>query len=197
MTVSMLIDRLERFRQGLSMYQEMCTGDVLSTDDGSDFINSSGVEDLRDKLRKQFDHLEEYVAAFTKGRFQIHVDSRGLQDIYVQAFSEHCRPWHLKTIIGDLEEMMRALQLRPLHEPIMLDDLGNLHQDMKSHPSFGSLGHLGFSSMPHKDPSLQTTLNRVARVLQERIDRPEDHEALLRYVQALVDHPEISPLLPS
>ncbi|MGD9851080.1 MAG: hypothetical protein AB7T38_07425 [Nitrospirales bacterium] len=197
MTVSMLIDRLERFRQGVWLYREMCQRDVPHAYSGTDFVDASGLESLRDKLLTQLNYLHEYVTAFTKGRFQIHVDSRGLQDIYVQAFSENCRQWHLDTIIGDLEEMIRELQTRPLHEPAKLTDHGNYHRDMKPHPSFGSLGHLGFSSRPPKGSSLQATLSSVARVLQQRIDRSEDHEALLRHLQAIIDHPEVTPLLPS
>ncbi|MDR4496240.1 MAG: hypothetical protein AB7P17_12615 [Nitrospirales bacterium] len=195
MTISMLIDRLERFRQDVWLYREMCQRDVPRAHCGTDFVDASGLEAFRDKLRKQVNHLDEYVTALTKGRFQIHVDSRGLQDIYAQAFSDNCRQWHLDTIIGDLEEMIRDLHARPLHEPIKLDDQGNRNQDMKSRQSFGSLGHLGFSSMPSTNSSLHTTLGEVARILQRRIDRPEDHEALLEHVQAIVDHPEITSLL--
>ena len=197
MTVSMLIDRLERFHNSVCLYREMCQRDVPHTHNGTECVDASGLEDVRDKLRKQLNHLHEYVTAFTKGSFQIHVDSGELQDIYAQVFSENSRQWHLDAIIRDLEEMIRELQTRPLHEPVLLDDQKNLSRGMKPHQSIGSLGHLGFSPMSSKDSSLKARLSNVAHVLQQRIDRSEDHEALLGHLQAIMDHPEITHLLSS
>ena len=195
MTGSMLIDRFERFRQSVELYREMCQRDVPHSHSRTEFVDVSGLEDIRDKLRKQLNHLQEYVTAFSHGRFQIHVDSRGLQDIYEQAFSENCRQWHLDTILEDLAEMIRKLQARPLHEPVMLPVLKKSARYMKPYPSIGSLGHLGSAPGSPNHASLQTGLSSVAQVLQQRNDRSEDQETLLRHLQAIMDHPEITPLL--
>jgi hypothetical protein len=39
-------------------------------------------------------------------------------------------------------------------------------------------------------------LNAMTRVIHQRVDRPEDQEELLAHLQAIVDHPDISNLLP-
>lgn len=57
MTVGMLIDRLERFRQEILGYRERCKQDIPHHHSGSDFSDSS-VEALRDKLRQEFSLLD-------------------------------------------------------------------------------------------------------------------------------------------
>jgi hypothetical protein len=196
MTVGMFMDRLERFRQGVLLYREIYNRDILPTKSRPDFTDSSDLEALRDKLRQQFSLLEEYVAAFSQGRYQIHLDSRGLQDIYVQAFSEEGREWHLEIILKDLEHMLADLQKQPLHQPLMLHNRGKDRQKANPQRSFGSLGHLGNSSAFTQPASLHAVLSMVGYILHRRIDRSEDEEKLQTHLKAIIDHHEMADLLP-
>lgn len=195
MTVGMLIDRLERFRQGVGMYREICKGDVLHSHNGCGVIDSSGVEMLRDKLRQQFSVLDEYVTDFTQGRYHIHLDSSDFEDMYVQAFSEDCREWHLDHVLRDLEHILAELRQRPLHQPVVLHNQWKVSGETNGQRSFGSLGHQGYCAPSNKTETLHGMLSTVAHILHQRIDRPEDHEKLQTHLQAIVDHPEMAALL--
>lgn len=196
MTVGMFTDRLERFRQGVLLYREMCQRDTLHSHSGSDSMSSSSLEPLRDKLREQFSFLDEYVTTFSQGRYHIHLDSRGLQDIYAHALSEECREWHLDAILSDLEHMLAELRRRPLDQPLSLDNPWKDGQGATSQHSFGSLGHLGHSFTPNTPATLHAVLRMVANIIQQRINGPEDKAKLQTHLQALVDHPEMAALLP-
>lgn len=196
MTVGVFIDRLERFRQGVLLYRQWYHRDVLPTRSGSDSGNFSDFEALRDKLRQEFSLLDEYVTAFSHGRYQIHLDSNGLKDIYGQAFSEEGREWHLDIILKDLEHMLADLHQQPLQQPMMLHNRGNDRQKAGTQRSFGSLGHLGHSVVPNKSGTLHAVFTMVARIIHQRIDRPEEQEKLQTHLFAIVDHPEMAELLP-
>lgn len=196
MTVGMLIDRLERFRQGILLYRECHHRNVRPPRSGSEFGDFSDFEALRDKLRQEFRLLDEYVTAFSRGRYQIHLDSRGLKDIYGQAFSEEGREWHLDIILEDLKHMLADLQQQPLQELMMLHDRGKDPQKAGTPPSFGLLGHLGNSAVPNTSGTLHAVLNLLARIIHQRIDRPEEQEKLHTHLLAIVDHPEMAELLP-
>lgn len=196
MTVGMFIDRLERFREGVLKYRKVIERNSLPSQSWCDFTDSSDLEALRDTLCQQFSLLDEYVAAFSQGRYQIHLDSRGLEDIYVQAFFGEGREWHLDVILKDLEHMLSNLHEQPLHQPIMLHNLGKARQEANPQRSFGSLGHLGHSCVPNSSATLHSMLRMVGRVIHQRIDRPEDQEKLQKHLLAIVDHPEMAGLLP-
>lgn len=197
MTVGMLIDRLDRFRLGILRYREMCKQDIPHQYSKDDFSELLEVEALRDTLRQEFSLLDKYVTALSQGRYRIHLDSRGLQDIYVQAFSDAGRDWHFDVILRDLEHMLAELQERPLHQPMTVHhQQWKNSQDAQFQRSFGSLGHLGHSSASAKPASLLAVLKMVAHILHQRIDRPEDEEKLQNHLQAIVDHSEMADFLP-
>lgn len=198
----MVLDRLERFRRGVQMYRDWCRGDITHPYGEANTLDTSGLESFRDKLRQQWDYLEGYVTAFSQGRYCIHVDARGLEDIYVQAFSGECREWHLEAILRDLELMLAELQTWPLHQPMTLHDPRPFRQGGKSkpeshaHSSFGFLGHLGHTSISNSSLTLHSIFQKVARRLDQRIEPPEEQEKLRNHLQALVEHPDMADLLP-
>jgi hypothetical protein len=151
---------------------------------------------LRKTLCEQFTFLDEFVGAFRKGRYRMYLDSRGQQDIYVDALSENCQIEHLDLILSDLEYMVAELQERPRHDPLASHHLWSNNPNSHFQSSFGSLGHLGYSSSPASSLTLEAMLNAMTRVIHQRVDRPEDQEELLAHLQAIVDHPDISNLLP-
>lgn len=196
MTVSMLQDRLERFRQGVLQYREMSQEGILHSRNGTDFLDTPAREALRDKLRQQFSDLDEYLKVFSRGRYQIHVDSSDLQDIYTQGFSEGCREWHLDIILSDLQQMLAELRKQPLHQHVTLQNRWQMSRGANPQFSFGSLGHLGHSLTPSKPASLHAVLNMVAHILDQRIESPEDKKALQSHLHAIVEHPDMARLLP-
>jgi hypothetical protein len=185
------------------MYRELCKREVPHAHCDSDVMDSSGLEAFRDKLRQQCDVLEEYINAFSQGRYRIYLDFRGLEDIYVQAFSGDCREWHLDAILKDLELMLAELQKWPLHQPMMvhkptpvLHEGKGSQEEGQAQPSFGSLGHLGYKPVPNNSMSLQSIFYKVSRILRQRMERSEEHDRLRKHLQALVEHPDMADLLP-
>ncbi len=98
----MFIDRLEIFRQGVLQYREMSEPNQGPSPNGSVEMDSSQSNALRDTLCQQFTFIDESVRAFSRGRYRIHVDSRGREDIYVDALSDECQAEHLDLILSDL-----------------------------------------------------------------------------------------------
>ena len=195
MTVGVFIDRLEQFRQGVLEYRKMSEPEQQTSHNGSGAMHPSESDGLRDTLRHQLALLDESVAAFSQGRYSIYLDSRGREDIYVRALSEDGQAEHLDLILSDLERMLVELQERPRHLPLPShnqwpDNPGNHPQS-----SFGSLGHLGSTLSPASSITVHAALNTVARVIRQRVDRPEEQETLLAHVQAIIDHPEMAGLL--
>lgn len=196
MTVGVFIDRLEQFRQGVLQYRKLSEPDQRLSQNSSGAMDSSESDALRDTLCQQFTFLDESVGAFSKGRYYIHLDPRGREDIYVHALSENGQADHLDLILSDLEHMLSELQERPRHH--LLPSHNQWRDNAGSNPqlSFGSLGHFGYSSTPASSATLHAALNTVARIIHQRVDRPEAQEVLLAHVQAIVDHPEMAGLLP-
>ena len=195
MTVGVFIDRLEQFRQGVLQYRKLSVPDQHLSPKGSAAVNSLESGALRESLCQQFAFLDESVGAFSKGRYYIHLDSRGRQDIYVHALAEDSQKEHLDLILRDLQGMLVELQERPRHHPLPSHNQWPDNAGSNPQPSFGSLGHFGYSSSPASSSTLHAALNTVARVIHQRVERPEDQEALLAHVQAIVDHPEMADLL--
>ncbi|MCA9419488.1 MAG: hypothetical protein KC592_00625 [Nitrospira sp.] len=195
MTVGVFIDRLEQFRQSVLQYRGLSEADQRLYHNGSGTLNSSESNSLRESLCRQFTFLDEPVGVLSKGRYHIHLDSRGREDIYVQALSEDCQAEHLDLILRDLEHMLTELQDRPRHDSLSSQDQWRNNPGTDPQPSFGSLGHLGYSATPDTSATLHAALNTVARVIHQRV-RPEDREKLLAHMQAIVDHPEMTDLLP-
>lgn len=196
MTVGVFIDRLEQFRQGVLQYKEMSEPDQRDTRNVSGAMDLSESDALRDTLCHQFSLLDESVAAFSHGRYPIHLDSRGRQDIYIHALSEDGQSEHLDLILSDLQHMLVELQERPRHHPLPSRNQWPDNPGSNPQPSFGSLGHFGYSSTPASSATLHVSLQTVARIIHQRVDRPEAQEVLLAHVQAIVDHPEMAGLLP-
>ncbi len=195
MTVAVFIDRLEEFRQGVLQYREITDPDQDLPRNGSGGLDSLPSKALRDTLCQQFASLEESVEAFSKGRYRIHLDSRGQEDIYVRALSEECQAEHLDLILSDLEHMLAELQKRPPHSLLVSQKEWPDISGTNPETSFGSLGHLGSSPSPASSNTLHAALNTVACVIQQRVERTEDQEELLAHVQAILDHPKITHLL--
>ncbi len=192
----MFIDRLEIFRQGVLQYREMSEPNQGPSPNGSVEMDSSQSNALRDTLCQQFTFIDESVRAFSRGRYRIHLDSRGREDIYVDALSDECQAEHLDLILSDLEHMLAELQIQPRHYLLASQKEWPDNSITNPEPSFGSLGYLGPSSSPASSATLQAVLDTVARVIHQRVDRPEDQEELLAHVQAILDHPAITHLLP-
>lgn len=195
MTVGVFIDRLEEFRQGVLQYREMSEPNQGLSQNSSVGTDSSQSNALRDTLGQQFAFIDESVGAFSRGRYRIHLDSRGREDIYAHALSDECQVEHLDLILGDIEHMLAELQNQPRHYLLALQKEWPDNSSTNSEPSFGSLGHLGSSPSPASSETLHAALNRVASVIHQRVDRPEDQEDLLAHLQAILDHPKITPLL--
>ena len=195
MTVAVFIDRLEEFRQGVLQYRAITGSDQGLPRNGSGEVDASPSKALRDTLCQQFASIEESVGTFSKGRYRIHLDSRGREDIYVRALSEECQAEHLDLILNDLEHMLSELEKRPPHSPLASQKEWPDISGTNPEPSFGSLGHLGFSPSPASSDTLHAALNTVACVIQQRVERTADQEELLAHVQAILDHPEITHLL--
>ncbi len=195
MTVGVFIDRLEEFRQGVLQYREMSEPNQGLSHNGSVGMDSSQSNALRDTLCQQFAFIDESVGAFSRGRYRIHLDSRGREDIYVHALSDECQAEHLDLILSDLEHMLDELQKRPRHYLLASQKEWPDNSGTNPEPSFGSLGHLGSSPSPASSETLHAALNTVACVIHQRVDRSEDQEELLAHVQAILDHPKITHLL--
>jgi hypothetical protein len=196
MTVGLLIDRLERFRQEIVRYRELCKQDNPLRRSGSDFTDSSEREALRDKLCQQFSLLDEYVKGYSLGRYQIHLDARGQQDIYVHALAPEGTEWHLEIVLDDLEQILAGLRERPSQQPVALYDRGQDSQAVNLAHSFGALGHLGHSSMPNTPANLHAVLSMMSRIIQQRITRPEEKEKLQAHLHAILAHHGMADLLP-
>ncbi|MGP0593967.1 hypothetical protein ACTRXD_15705 [Nitrospira sp. T9] len=195
MTVGVFIDRLEEFRQGVLQYREISGPDQGLTRNDSVGLESSPSNALRDTLCRQFHFIDESVGNFSRGRYRIHLDSRGREDIYVRALSEECQAEHLDLILGDLEHMLADLQQRPRHSLLAAQKEWPDNSGANCKPSFGSLGHLGSSPTAAPSQTLHAALNTVACVIHQRVDRSQDQEELLAHVQAILDHPKITHLL--
>lgn len=195
MTVGVFIDRLEEFRQGVLQYKEKTEPDQGLPRNGSGGLESSQSKALRDTLCQQFASIEESVGTFSKGRYRIHLDARGREDIYVHALSDEGQAEHLDLILSDLEHMLGELQQRPRHSLLGAQKEWPDNSGTNSQPSFGSLGHLGSSPSAASSQTLHVALNTVACVIHQRVDRSQDQEELLAHVQAILDHPKITHLL--
>ncbi|HSF09727.1 MAG TPA: hypothetical protein VLA60_09945 [Nitrospirales bacterium] len=195
MTVAVFIDRLEEFRQGVLRYREMAEPNQGLPRNGSVGMDSSPSKALRDILNQQFTSIEESVGTFSRGRYRIHLDSRGREDIYSHALSNECQAEHLDLILNDLELMLEELQKRPPHSLLVSQEEWPDNSGTNPEPSFGSLGHLGSSPSPASSDTLHAALNTVASVIHQRVDRSQDQEELLAHVQAILDHPKITHLL--
>ncbi|HNP30495.1 MAG TPA: hypothetical protein PKK23_15725 [Nitrospirales bacterium] len=195
MTVGVFIDRLEEFRQGVLRYRAMSWEHQGLSHNGSDGMDSSQSNDLRDILCQQFAFIDESVGAFSRGRYRIHLDSRSREDIYAHGLSGECQTEDLDLILSDLEHMLAELQNRPRHYLLASQKEWPDSSSTNSEPSFGSLGHLGSSPSPASSETLHAALNTVAYVIHRQIDRLEDREELLAHVQAILDHPKITHLL--
>lgn len=195
MTVAVFIDRLEEFRQGVLRYREMAEPNQGLPRNGSVGMDSSPSKALRDILNQQFTSIEEPVGTFSRGRYRIHLDSRGREDIYSHALSNECQAEHLDLILNDLELMLEELQKRPPHSLLVSQEEWPDNSGTNPEPSFGSLGHLGSSPSPASSDTLHAALNTVASVIHQRVDRSQDQEELLAHVQAILDHPKITHLL--
>ncbi len=195
MTVAVFIDRLEEFRQGVLRYREMAEPNQGLPRNGSVGMDSSPSKALRDILNQQFTSIEESVGTFSRGRYRIHLDSRGREDIYSHALSDECQAEHLDLILNDLEFMLEELQKRPPHSLLVSQKEWPDNSGTNPEPSFGSLGHLGSSSSAASSQTLHAALNTVATVIHQRVDRSQDQEELLAHVQAILDHPKITHLL--
>jgi hypothetical protein len=195
MTVAVFIDRLEEFRQGVLQYREMAEPNQGLPRNGSFGMDSSPSKVLRDILYQQFISIEESVGTFSRGRYRIHLDSRGREDIYIHALSDECQAEHLDLILNDLELMLKELQKRPPYSLLVSQKEWSHKSGANPEPSFGSLGHLGSSPSPASSETLHAALNTVACVIHQRVDRSEDQEELLAHVQAILDHPKMTHLL--
>lgn len=195
MTVAVFIDRLEEFRQGVLRYREMAEPNQGLPRNGSVGMDSSPSKALRDILNQQFTSIEESVGTFSRGRYRIHLDSRGREDIYSHALSDECQAEHLDLILNDLELMLEELQKRPPHSLLVSQKEWTDNSGTNPEPSFGSLGHLGSSPSAASSQTLHAALNTVASVIHQRVDRSQDQEELLAHVQAILDHPKITHLL--
>lgn len=195
MTVGVFIDRLEEFRQGVLQYREMSEPNQGLSHNGSVEMDSSQSDALRDTLCQQFSFIDESVGAFSRGRYRIHLDSLGREDIYVHGLSDECQSEHLNLILSDLEHMLAELQNRPRHYLLASQKEWPDCSGTNPEPSFGSLGHLGSSPSPASSETLHAALNTVACVIHRRVDRSEDQEELLAHVEAILDHPKITHLL--
>jgi hypothetical protein len=195
MTVGMLIERLEWFRHEIRMYSKLCKGGIPHSLADSDEMASSALEAFRDKLRQQWDQLQEYVRVFSHGRYRIHLDSRGLQDIYARAFSENCLEGQLEFVMEDLELIVAELQRLPPLQFISLFKQSNDNPGSQTLPSFGLLGHQGYSCALQKPATLRRTFEMIRRILDQRIERPEEQERLQGHLKAIVEHSDLSGLL--
>lgn len=193
MTVGVFIDRLEQFRQGVLQYKKLFESGQRLSHTG---VGAMEPDELRETLCQQFTFLDESVRTFSRGRYQIFLDARGRQDIYAQAFSKDGRTEHLDLVLSDLEQMLTELNERPRHFPLPSHNQWPDSPETDLQLSFGSLGYLGHSLSPASSATLHSMLNTVACVIQQRVTRPEDREKLLAHVQALIDHPEMTNLLP-
>ncbi|MCA9499188.1 MAG: hypothetical protein KC588_08335 [Nitrospira sp.] len=196
MTVGVFIDRLEEFRQGVLQYRELSRSDQSLSHNGLGTLDPSELHSLRNTLWQQFTLLDEPVGAFSKGRYHFYLDSRGREDIYVHALSAEGQAKHIDLMLSDLEHMLAELEKRPRHLLLASHHQWPENSGANSEPSFGSLGHLGSSSSPASSEALHAALNTVACVIQQRVEQTEDQEELLAHVQAILDHPKITDLLP-
>src|SRR5680860_1257864 len=87
-----------------------------------------------------------------------HIDSRGREDIYVHALPEDGQADHLDLILSDLEHMLAELQERPRHHLLPSHNQWPDRAGRNLQPSFGSLGHFGYSSTPASSATLHASL---------------------------------------
>ncbi|GJL60413.1 MAG: hypothetical protein NPIRA03_32700 [Nitrospirales bacterium] len=195
MTVGVLIDRLEEFRKGVLKYREMSEHDQGLSLNGSVEMGSSPSNALRETLCQQFACIDKSVGAFSMGRYRIHLDTRGREDIYVHALSDECQTEHLDLILSDLDHILAGLQKQPRHSLLASQKEWPDNSIANPESSFGSLGHLGSSPSPPSSDTLHAALNTVAWVIHQRVDASEGQAELLAHVQAILDHPKITHLL--
>jgi hypothetical protein len=150
MTEELLKDRLEMFKKNLRVYREIRNKHTRSSSEARELLECSELAAHKDKLRQEFDYLDESVTRLSRGRYRIHVDSNGCHDVYAGMFYEDSPPWYLDAVLDDLDSILEELMVDSRCDQETPGSSNNRSMDV-NHPAtaFGALGHQGHSQVPY------------------------------------------------
>jgi hypothetical protein len=150
MTIELLKDRLEVFKSGLQEYRDLRNEQLRSSSKTPGNPELVGLVAHNDKLRQQFDYLDEAVTKLSRGRYRIHVGSDGCHDMYTGIFLEDSPLWYLDAVLEDLEGILEELKADLPCDQKESVSLQKSSLDV-SRPAvaFGALGHQGHSQVPN------------------------------------------------
>ncbi len=150
MTAELLKDRLKMFQKDLQVYRDLRNKHARLLSGTLGLPELSGLVAHREKLRQQFDYLNEYVTRVSRGRYRIYVDSNGCHDVYAGMFYEDSPPWYLDAVLDDLDSILEELMVESRCDQETPGSSNNRSMDVnRSGTAFGALGHQGHSQVPY------------------------------------------------